>query len=84
LSWARLEDAVEEALPRGPCLDLLTLRVDQVPVKLTTAGVDVHLSCPQPALALPEVSDEPESCNDKERKVGLEEVRGSARLDAGV
>jgi hypothetical protein len=76
----RLEDAVVEALPRGPRLDLLALGVDEIPVKLTTASVDIHLSGTEPALALPEVAGDPESSNDEGSEVGREEVRGGTNL----
>ena len=85
----RLEDAGAETLPRGPGLHLLTLAVDQVPIKLTTTGVDVHLGGPEPSSALPEVSNDPEGHDDEESKVGLEEVFGGTdtlanRGDSGV
>jgi len=70
----RLENAGEETLPRGPLLHLLALAVDEIPVKLTTAGIDVHLSSPEPSGALPEVTADPERSDNEGRKVGLEEV----------
>jgi hypothetical protein len=69
-TWQRLEQAVESALPGGPAPNLLALLVDEIPVKLTATSVDVHLSGSEPALALPEVADEPESSDDEEGKVG--------------
>lgn len=38
-----LKDAIGKTLPGGPGLHLLALGIDQVPVKLTTASIDVHL-----------------------------------------
>lgn len=78
----RLENAGGETLPRRPSLHLLTLAVDQVPVELTTAGINIHLSGPEPSLALPEVSTNPEGGDDEGRKVRLEELRGSTGLGA--
>lgn len=69
-----LEEAVQEAFPRRPGLDLFTLAVDQIPVKLTTASVNVHLGGPEPSRALPEISSNPEDSDDEEGEVGLEEV----------
>ena len=72
----RLEDTDDEALPRRPCLHFLALTVDEIPVQLTTAGIDIHLSGPEPSGALPEVSSNPEDRDDKESEVSLEEVLG--------
>jgi hypothetical protein len=71
---------VESALPGGPGLDLLALAVDEIPVKLTAASVDIHLSDCEPALALPEVSSSPESSDDEKSKVRLEELVGCTGL----
>jgi hypothetical protein len=71
---------VESALPGGPGLDLLTLAVDEVPVKLTATSIDIHLSDCEPALALPEVSGSPESSDDEKSKVRLEELIGCTSL----
>jgi hypothetical protein len=76
----RLEDAVVEALPRGPRLNLLALGVDEIPVELTTASVDIHLSGTEPALALPEVTRDPEGSDNEGSEVGGEEVRGGTDL----
>lgn len=73
-----LEDAGEETLPRGPLLHLLALAVDEVPVEFATAGVNIHLGSPEPSSALPEVTTDPESNNDEQSEVGLEEVLGCA------
>lgn len=73
----RLEDTVDEALPCRPGLHLLALTVDKIPIELTAAGIDIHLSSPEPSTALPEVSGNPEGGNDKESEVSLEEVLGS-------
>lgn len=80
----RLEDAGKETLPCGPGLHLLTLGIDEIPVKLTTASVDVHLGGSQPALALPEVTGNPEGSDDEDGKVSLEEIRGSTDVLAGL
>lgn len=77
---ARLEEVVESALPCGPSLHLLALGVDEVPVELTAASINVHLSSAEPALLLPEITGEPESGNDEGSKVGREEVRGGTNL----
>ena len=61
----RLKDAGGQTLPRRPGLHLLALAVDQVPVKLTTTGVNVHLGGPEPSGALPEVSTNPEGHDDE-------------------
>lgn len=75
-STERLEDAVDHTLPRGPSLHLLALAVDEVPIKLTTASIDIHLGSPEPSGALPEVSGDPECGNNEESKVRLKEVFG--------
>jgi hypothetical protein len=69
-----LENAGNKTLPGGPGLHLLALSVDEIPVKLATAGIDVHLSSPEPTLTLPEVTGDPEGTDDKESEVGLEEI----------
>lgn len=72
---------MHETLPRGPSGNLGTLPVDQVPVKLTTASVDIHLSSAEPTLTLPEVTGNPEGADDKDGKVSLEKVaRGTSLL----
>ena len=73
-----LEDAGTEALPGWPGLHLLALAVNQVPVKLTAARIDVHLGGSEPSLALPEISGDPESSDDEDGQVGLEEVVGGS------
>lgn len=79
-SRTRLKDTGSQALPRGPRLHLLALPVDKIPVQLTTAGINVHLSGPEPTLALPEVSRNPKGRDDERGEVGLEELRGSTCL----
>lgn len=71
-----LENAVEKSLPCGPGLDLLALAVDEIPVKLTTASVNIHLSGPEPTGTLPEVTADPKGNDDEEGKVRLEEILG--------
>lgn len=72
----RLEYAGKEALVGGPGLHLLALAVDEVPVELTAAGINIHLRCPEPSGTLPEVTGDPESDNDEESEVRLEEIFG--------
>jgi hypothetical protein len=74
----RLEDAVGQTLPGGPSLHLLALPVDQVPVELATASVNVHLGSPEPTGALPVVATNPESSDNKDGEVGGEEIRCGA------
>lgn len=69
---------MSETLPRRPSLHLLALAVDEVPVELTTAGVDVHLGSPEPSGALPEIAGSPEQRNYEQRKVGGEEIFSSS------
>lgn len=76
----RLEDTGSKTLPRGPGLHLLALTVDEIPVQLTTAGIDIHLSGPEPSGALPEVSSNPEDRDNKESEVRLEEVLGGTKV----
>jgi hypothetical protein len=71
---------VSETLPRRPGLDLLALAIDEVPVELTAASIDIHLGSPEPPGTLPEVSANPESGNDKESKIGLEEIFGGTNV----
>lgn len=71
---------MHETPPCGPSGNHGALLVDVVPVKLTAASVDVHLSGAEPSLALPEVASEPEGANNKDGEVGLEEVGGSTSL----
>lgn len=78
----RLEDAVGQTLPGGPGLHLLALPVDQIPVELATASVDVHLCDAEPTGALPEVATNPESGDDENGEVSLEEV--VCRADTAV
>ena len=79
-SEEHLEHAVQKALPRRPSGDLRTLAVDELPVKLTATGVDIHLSSPEPALTLPKVTDRPEGSNDEECEVSCEEIFGSSKI----
>jgi hypothetical protein len=65
---------VEETLPRGPSSNLGALPVDQIPVELTTASVNIHLSGAEPSLTLPEVTGNPKSGNDEDGEISLEEV----------
>jgi hypothetical protein len=74
---------VQSALPRRHELDLLALAVDQIPVELATARVDVHLGDCEPALALPEVAGHPKGGDDEEGEVRLEEIVGGTSLDTG-
>lgn len=76
--WPHLEHAGSQTPPGRLQLHLLTLLVDQIPVKLTAAGIDIHLSSPEPSFALPEVSSGPEGSDDEDGKIGLEEIIGSA------
>jgi hypothetical protein len=80
----RLKEAVQSALPRGHELNLLAFAVDQIPVKLTTASVDIHLGNCEPSLALPEVTGNPEGANDEESEVRLEELVRGTSLDTRV
>ena len=70
----RLKDAVEKSFPCRPGLHLLTLTVNEIPVELTTAGIDVHLCGPEPTSALPEITADPESKDDEEGKVRPKEI----------
>lgn len=77
-----LEDASTEALPGWPGLHLLTLLVNQVPVKLTAASVNIHLGGPEPSLALPQETRSPEDKDDRESEIRLEEgVSSSNTID---
>ncbi len=78
----RLENAVEKSLPCGPGLHLLALAVDEIPVKLTTASVNVHLGGPEPTGTLPEVTADPEEHDDEESKVRAEEFLGGTNAFA--
>lgn len=64
-------------LPRRPSGHLGALGVDVVPVELTAAGVDIDLGSPEPSLALPKVTDNPEEGNDEKGHIRLEEVLSS-------
>lgn len=64
--------------PRRPRRHLASIGIDLIPVQLTPAGVNVHLGCSEPALTLPEVSDNPEHNHNGCRKVLLEEALGGA------
>jgi hypothetical protein len=55
---------VHDPLPGRAVGESLALGVDQIPVELTTAAVDVDLVHAQPALSLPEVADSPEQEHD--------------------
>lgn len=84
IAYAHLKDASGKTLPGGPGLHLLALLVDEVPVELTAAGINVHLSGPEPSLTLPEVSSNPESTDDEEGEVGHEEVFSGTNLLASL
>ena len=73
---ASLEKLVQNALPGWRRSKLSTEGIDFVPVKLTSATVDVNLADLLPTGAFPEVSDNPESNNDGEAKIRLEETLG--------
>ena len=85
----RLENAVKSTLPCRPGLHLLTLAVDEIPIELTTAAVDVHLSDREPSGTLPEVTADPEKGDDEQGKVSREELlssskSGANRRDSGI
>lgn len=69
-----LHDLVESTLPGRPRGHLGTVRVDGIPVKLTSASVDIHLVGAEPTSALPEEPNDPEENNDGESEVLLEET----------
>lgn len=70
-------------------LHFLPLLVNEVPIEFTAAGVDIHVSSPEPALTLPNPTTEPEKDDDRKGEVRLEEcfsgtdVRANGR-DGGV
>ena len=77
-----LKGLVVKALPGWPGSHLSPLGVDQVPVKLTSAGVDIHLRSPQPSLSFPEVSAHPEEQYNRQSKIRNEEAFRSANVTA--
>ena len=70
----------KETPPDGPLGVLGTLGVDVLPVELSAASVHIHVGSPEPGLALPQVSGDPEGSHDEEGKVGSEEVLGSTKV----
>ena len=73
---ASLEKLVQNALPGWRRSDLGTEGIDVVPVKLTSASINVNLAHLLPTSAFPEVPNNPESNNDGEAKIRLEETLG--------
>ena len=71
---------MQEAPPCRQSSILGALSVDVVPVKLSSATVNVHLGRAEPALALPQVTTNPEEQYDKGGKVGVEELLSSTRV----
>ena len=69
-----LENTGGKSLPCRPGLHLLALAVNEIPIELTTAGIDVHLCGPEPTSALPEVTADPEKKDDEEGKVRTKEI----------
>lgn len=65
---------MEETTPRGVGGDLGTVCVDGIPIKLTTAGIDIHLVGAEPPSALPGETNEPEDNDAEEGKLALEET----------
>ncbi len=72
-----LEQAIHKTPPRRLVPHFFTFLVNEIPVELTAASINIHLSCSQPSLALPEVSGKPESSDNKEGEVRLEKVTRS-------
>ena len=70
---------MQGALPHWPAGNLRTVRVDNIPIELTTASVNVHLVRAQPAASLPEVANDPEEEDDGEGEVDLEEALGGVQ-----
>ena len=63
---------MEEALISRQGRHPRTIRVDGIPVVLTTARIDIHLRRAQPALLLPEVAADPEDENHRQCEHVLE------------
>lgn len=69
------ENLVDGPLPRRHGRQLGAVGVDDVPVELAAANIDVDVARAQPRLALPGEADEPEEDDDGEGEVRLEEAR---------
>lgn len=69
---------VEDASPRRQGGEPGSVRVDFVPVELTSTGIDIHLLGPKPSGTLPEVATSPEEQDHGESKVRLEETLSSS------
>jgi hypothetical protein len=78
-----LDDKVDDATPLGQGSNSGTLSVDELPVNLPAAAVNVNLSGSEPALALPEVTAGPEEEHYRKGKVGLEEALGIVETATG-
>lgn len=68
---------MQHAPPLGPRSNFGTVSVDGIPVKLTTARVDIHLVDAEPASALPGEADDPEDDDAEQGKLALEEALDS-------
>ena len=64
---------MQNALPGWRRSDLGTEGIDVVPVKLTSASINVNLAHLLPTSAFPEVPNNPESNNDGKAEIRLEE-----------
>lgn len=72
-----LKELVEILSPLWQRSLMRAILVDLVPVVFTTSGINIDLVKPKETLSLPEIADSPEEEDNREGKIGLEELLGS-------
>jgi hypothetical protein len=80
----RSEELAGDSPPLGPLGVGGALSVDELPVDLAAAGVDVDLRKSLPGRTLPDPADRVEEQDDEDGEVGLEEALGIEGVDGGV
>jgi hypothetical protein len=68
------EQKISKPLPSWVACDLCSRGINQLPVDLSPASININLTRPQPARALPEVPTNPEHDHNWQREVSFEEI----------
>lgn len=77
-----LEGMSQGTPPSRHSSNLSSVRVDEVPVKLPPASVEINLRGLKPTLTLPNVSADPEETDAEESEVSIEELFGGSDVCA--